>query len=164
MDKTVDELLLDSQGYLDDFEEIHLLKKPYLPTNGVEALELSYEQLAKLSAEQCGEYSHIIAQYSAYIQRIENKEAATLIWLTSKLQDLVCNKLNDYDQYTRYEIKVKLIARENDVVKKLLQQINYTEQKLARLKYISTSITKQSETLNNLRQTKMYAMRSDNGR
>lgn len=158
---TTEELLAEAQSHLDNFENIHNLATPYLPNNALEALELTYDELTKLSADQCAQYSYILEQYSLYLQRIVNKESATLDWLTNQLDKLVCDKLTNYDQYTKHDIKIKLIAKENNVVNNLLQQINFTKQKLARLEYIPSAIKSISKALDSIKHSKISTLRGN---
>lgn len=160
---TTEELLAEAHSHLESYEQIHNLNTPYLPNNALEALELTYDELTKLNADQCAQYCYVLEQYSLYLQRVVNKESATLEWLTNQLDRLVCDKLTNYDQYTKHDIKVKLIAKENDVVNKLLQQINFTKQKLARLEYIPSAIKSISKALDSIKHSKINTMRGKNG-
>ena len=157
---TIEKLAEEAENYLDNFEEINGLARPRLPSN-LDCLEFTYEQLNKLTSEECVNYAYILESYALYLQRIINKENARLNWLNDKLEHLICDKLNQYDQYMKHEFKVKLIAKENTVVANLLQQINLSKQKIARLDFVAPSIKAIAKTLNDIKFTKIK--RYDNG-
>lgn len=154
--KSLEQMMEEANVALDEFEKQHNLTRPNVPTETDEIMALTYSQLEKLSAVQCAEYAYQLAQYAYYVQRVSNRESATLKWLQDMQLKLVSAKLHDYDSYTRFEVKVRLIARENDVVNRLLKIISYTEQKLERLQFLGTTIMKMSDKLENLQRAKSY--------
>jgi len=154
--QTLEEQMELAHKLLDEFESIHNLSKPTVPNETEEILNLTHPQLEKLGAVECAEKAYQLAQYSYYIQRVHNKEAATLKWLKDKLDYFIAAKWSDYDSYTRYEMRGRLIARDNQVVNRLLKLISYSEQKIERLSFLGTTISKMSDKLENLQRAKSY--------
>lgn len=154
--KTLEEQMELAHKLLDEFESIHNLTRPTVPNETEEILNLTHPQLEKLGAVDCAEKAYQLAQYSYYIQRVHNKEAATLKWLKDKLDYFVASKWENYDSFTKYEIRGRLIARDNDVVTRLLKLISYSEQKIERLSFLGTTISKMSDKLENLQRAKSY--------
>ena len=72
------------------------------------------------------------------------------------MNKIVCDKLADYDTYTKYEHKIALIAKENTVVDRLQSIITYTTQTMERLNFLSTSIKNMCETMSNLQKAKAF--------
>lgn len=165
MDKplTIEDKLKEAHSFLDEFESIHNLNIVSIPADTENILNLTHPQLEKLSAIQCSEYAFHLAQYAYYIQRIYNKESANLKWLNDQMLSLVSNKLNDYDKYTKYEVKLRLISRENEVAKRLLGLISFTEQKIERMSFLGATISKMSDKLTDLQRAKHYQTRGPNG-
>jgi hypothetical protein len=154
--QTLEEQMELAHKLLDEFESIHNLTKPTVPNETEAILELTHPQLEKLGAVECAEYAYQLAQYSYYIQRVYNKESASLKWLKDKLDYFVASKWENYDSFTKYEIRGRLIARDNAVVTRLLKLISYTEQKIERLSFLGTTISKMSDKLENLQKAKSY--------
>jgi len=136
----IDSKLEEAQTILDAFENQHILKIQYDGAEIQTIMSLDLKQLELLSVETCANYSYILSQYALYIQKVYNNESSKLKWINNKILDLVCDKLNDYDQYTKYEIKLRLIAKENEIVARLLKLQNLTEQKLDRINFIASNI------------------------
>jgi hypothetical protein len=154
--KTLEEQMELAHKLLDEFESIHNLTRPTVPNETEEILNLTHLQLEKLGAVECAEHAYQLAQYSYYIQRVYNKESASLKWLRDKLDYFIAATWNNYDSYTKYEIRGRLIARDNDVVTRLLKLISYSEQKIERLSFLGTTISKMSDKLENLQRAKSY--------
>jgi hypothetical protein len=154
--QTLEEQMELAHKLLDEFESIHNLSKPTVPNETEEILNLTHPQLEKLGAVECAEKAYQLAQYSYYIQRVHNKEAATLKWLKDKLDYFIAATWSNYDSYTRYEMRGRLIARDNQVVTRLIKLISYSEQKIERLSFLGTTISKMSDKLENLQRAKSY--------
>lgn len=153
-----------AQEILDEFESIHNLKTIAVPSKIDEIWTMSYDRLKKLSAVECSEYAYILAQYSTYIQQMYNREKSKHDWLENKVLQLAAPKLGEYDKYMKYEIKVNLIARENEAFNTLLKHLNFTKQKMTRLEFIPSSIKVLSDNLNNIQRAKSFNNRVENGR
>lgn len=154
--KSLEQMMEEANTVLDEFEAQHNLTRPSVPSETETILNLTYSQLEKLTAVQCAEYSYQLAQYAYYVQRVNNREGATLKWLQDMQLKLVATKIMEYDSYTKHEIKIRLIAKENDVVNRLVKLISYTEQKLERLQFLANTIIKMSDKLENLQRAKSY--------
>lgn len=157
---TLEQKVKEAEDILDEFENIHHLSRVTIPNEIEKILNISYEQLEKLQHIQCAEYAYQLAQYSYYIQRVYNKESARLKWFNNQLQNLTADKLNNYDQYTKYEVKIRLIAKENAVVMRLIQLMNQSEQKMERMSFLGTSISRMSDTMNNLQRAKQQQIKA----
>ncbi len=160
---TTEELLELAQDHLDAFEAEHALAKPYLPSECDQILALNYDDISKLPVETCAHYACILEQYSLYLQRIINKEHAILEWYNNKIMEICAPQLSQYSDYWKYEVKLKLISRDNHVLKDLLSKSHFAKQKIMRLEYIPTSIKAIAKSLNDIRQTKLTLMRGSNG-
>lgn len=153
-----------AQELLDEFEQIHDIRAHIIP-NGLDLVwNLTYEQIQKLTPDQCAEYSYVLAQYSAYVQKIYNRESAKHSWLENKIEELCCSHWNEYSDYIKYPMKIKLISRDNDVIQKLIRLLNFTKQKMIRLDYIPSSIKVLSDKLDNMQRMKSMQNRLDYGK
>lgn len=154
----VDELLNKAQQILDDYEKYSGLPTfEVFDTKEIDAyFKLNISQLNKLSALECANISYVLAEYSFYLQRIYNRESAKNKWGNTKLSELICDKLNSYDKYTKHDYKVALIAKENEVVKQINSVINYTNQTMERLNFLSNSVKHMSDIMSNIQKAKSY--------
>ncbi len=90
--KSLEQMIEEASAILDEFEASHNLIRPAVPTETEEIMGLTYPQLEKLSAVQCAEYAYQLAQYAYYVQRVNNRESATLKWLQNMQLKLVSDK------------------------------------------------------------------------
>lgn len=151
----IDDELKKAHDVLDDYERAHSLVYVEVASEVDRILALTYEELQNLTPQVCAEYAFMLSQYGLYIQTICNKESGNLKWYNHKMVNMVCHQLPQYgDKYTKYEVRLALIARENAAVKSLLSKINLTEQKLERLQFIGSSVKNMADSLNNLQRAK----------
>lgn len=154
MDSTDNELK-QAHDILDTFERTHGLVYVEVSSELDKILALTHEQLQNLSPQVCAEYAFLLSQYGLYIQTISNKEHGNLKWYNNKLIRIVCDKLPQYgDKFTKHEVRLALIAKDNQVVQGLLSSINLTEQKIERLQFIGASLKNMADSLHNLQRAK----------
>ncbi len=156
MDSTIEDKLKQAESMLDIFEAGHNLAQPRMPSRIDEIFDLTYEQLEKLQPVQCAEYSYLLSQYAYYIQRAYNRESTSLKWIQDQIATHVAAKWSNYDGWTKYEVRPRLIARDNEVVNRLLKLASFYEQKMERLNFIGSSVSKMADKLDNLQRAKSY--------
>ncbi len=150
----------DVEAALDDYESSSGLPININPGNEEELqeyLNMDRDKISKLSCLDCGEISIRLAQFSIYIQRLFNREAARVTWATTTIDNSVAPLWNNYDKYLKYDIKVALIGQENEYISKLNKIISYAKQRMNRLEYISSGIKYMSEVLIRQQQYKKKA-------
>ncbi len=152
-----------AQEILNEFESIHQLGNITIPDRLEEIWNLPYNRLQKLSATECAEFGYVLAQYSMYVQKVYNREKSKYEWLDNKIGEIVCDKIGQYSDYWKYEVKVKLIAKENKALEILIKHLNFTKQKIARLEFLPTSIKVLSDNLVNIQRAKSAVYRANNG-
>lgn len=155
----IDELQVKAEKTLDSYEKFSGVPEfiIYDSDQVSKYFSMNIEQLNKLSPVECAEAAYILAQYSFYFQRMYNRESAKHRWAQDQLSKVVCDKMNDYDKYAKYDHKIELIAKENAVVEKLQSIISYTAQMMERMNFLSTSIKHMCETMSNLQKSKSYS-------
>jgi len=150
---SIDEDKAKVEDVLDSYESIQgisVISDPGTKTDLNQYLTMNQSQLQALNISDCAEIAYILAEYAFYIQRLYNKESATLQWAEKKLLEYVCDKLDQFDKYTKYDTKIYCIAKENNAVRKVLRIISYCKQVMERLNFLSTRLHNMSERLNNL--------------
>jgi len=159
----IDELQAKSESILDNYEKISGLPEfsTYDSSDVDIYFKLTIEQLNKLSATECASAAYLLAQYSFYLQRLYNRESAKQRWASDQLTKLVCDKMDDYSTYTKYDHKVALIAKENKVVERLQSVLNYTTQIMERLNFLSTSVKNMCEVMSNIQKAKSFSQRAN---
>jgi len=108
-----------------------------------------------LSASECGSLSFRLQQYAFHIQRCINLEKSRSLWANALLKETTSKYLNNYDSYTKYEVKVSLICQENAFASKLQKIINYAEQRIARLDSLAYSLQAMAKTVGDIQRAKI---------
>lgn len=149
----IDFKLEEQAAFLDKWENDIGIKTISVPPDIDYALSLTYNQLEKLTPEQCAHYAYVLSEYALYIQKLNNRESAKYKSINHEIGKLVAPKLSQYE-YISHEMKVHLIAKENTVVEGLFKRLNLQEQKLERLSFVSSHIKHLSDALNNVHRAK----------
>ena len=161
----VDETLQKCETMLDEYEKLSGISefKPFDDSYVSKLFNMPIELLNKMTAMECAEAAYTLAQYSFYIQRLYNRESAKNKWANNRINRAVCTEIQDYNNsYMKYEQKIELIAKENEVVQKLINIINYSSLVMERLNFLSTSIKNMCETISNLQKAKSYQHKANN--
>lgn len=125
-------------------------------------LGLSYEELKRLTAEDCGEYSFVLAQYSYFIQQELNYHISRVKWCESTLvyitatqgsPEMISNTFG-MGSISTTEYKAAKLATHNSAVKSLLQMLANARLISTTLEGLSYKIDSLSKTLINLQQSK----------
>lgn len=151
----VREQLSEYQSVLDHLAELTKLSKVPLNDDVDEILGMRYATLSKLSAEQCGEYAFILAQYAAHIQVAQNEARAKQNWAHSELVEQSAGVLDSYgDNYVRMEVKIAKAIKEHENLKLLNDIERKATSIITQLDFIASRINMMAQTLLELQQTK----------
>src|SRR5690606_12431112 len=97
-----------------------IIPSPKVSNNIDEIIGLSYDQLVKISAEECSIFSYQLKQYAYYIQQKENRYRNIERWANECLKRVYGKESSNYGtQYTKYEEKMYMIINGNLYADKL---------------------------------------------
>lgn len=147
---------------LDEYE-----KKSGLPTckaPGEESelegyISMDRKSMESLQSENCAEIGYRLSQYSFYLQRLFNREKARVIWAKQQLTETIAKSLGDYDKFTKHDVKVALIMKENTYAEALSKIVTYAEQRAQRLEFLANSLKNMSDALKNMQMAKAQMAR-----
>jgi hypothetical protein len=137
---SVDQRAAALQADLDEFENRHGL--PPLGEPNVELLkylDLTAAQLKGMDAEECGIGSVLLAQYSAYLQRVNNQERASIDWCEDNLQAIIRPRLPKVFGYSWEERRSNAIG-ESDQAKRFEQLMVAAKSRSARIGYLAGKV------------------------
>lgn len=137
---------------------------PYYPQEVQDCMALTYDQILRLTEEECGAKAMILGRFAAYIQKEYNRQHVRIKWAKTKLDYLLAKEGHKYgDKYTKYELKIAMLANENNHAKTLSDIILYAEARSLELTDISKNIALISKTVSDMRQTrhKFYSDKGD---
>ena len=157
----IDQLLSKTESILDNYEKLSGLPEfsVFDVSEVSQYFQMTIEQLNNLTHIDCANASYLLAQYAFYIQRLVNRESARLRWATDQTTKLICDKIDNYSVYTKYDCKIALIAKENEAVNRLQAVVSYTSQTIERLNFLSNSIKNMSDIMSNIQKVKSFQLR-----
>lgn len=120
-------------------------------------LKLNFESLSKMSADELASSAFILDQYALFLQRQINREKAKTNWAKSNLDVVVAENGQNFDKYTKYELRIATIIKENDIARNLNQIIVKATTRLDELDFVATRIASMATKLETLHKSKKYA-------
>jgi hypothetical protein len=147
---------------LDEYEKkagLPACKSPGTEDELEKLLSMDRTSMEGLYAENCAEIGYRLAQYAFYVQRLFNREKTRVIWAKQQLAETIAKSLGDYDKFTKHEVKVSLIIKENTYAESLQKILTYAEQRAQRLEFLATSIKNIADAMKNMQMAKAQMAR-----
>ena len=118
------------------------------PNSEVEKiLSLTAFELKSLTSEECCEKAYAIYNYCNFLQKKYNKEVAKSKWCEEFINYAVSKVSNQFDKYTKWEVKVNSVIREDDFVQKVWRVKRVIDGNVTSSSDIIRDIRKQADTL-----------------
>ena len=118
------------------------------PNSEVEKiLSLTAFELKSLTSEECCEKAYAIYNYCNFLQKKHNKEVAKSKWCEEFINYAVSKVSNQFDKYTKWEVKVNAVIREDDFVQKVWRVKRVIDGNVISSSDIIRDIRKQADTL-----------------
>ena len=128
-------------GYMSDV--IHVEPNPEVE----KILSLTAFELKSLTSEECCEKAYAIYNYCNFLQKKHNKEVAKSKWCEEFINYAVSKVSNQFDKYTKWEVKVNSVIREDDFVQKVWRVKRVIDGNVTTSSDIIRDIRKQADTL-----------------
>jgi hypothetical protein len=120
---------IKSQGASEQLENFKKLVDDYISLKGVKrvtfsedfhvANELDLDVIDRLNQQECFNYAYTLYQYANYIQDEANEQKVVLDWCNSKLNYIIANNQDNFPQFTKHEMKIPLMIKENSFACKI---------------------------------------------
>jgi len=118
-------------------------------------LNLTEDQLRKMSAEECGSGAYMLGRTSTFIQREINHHQRRMNWANSSIDHIVVPVLSQYGgQYTSAPHKRIMAIQENPLCTSLQQLVVQAQLRIDTLAYIVMSVNNMSNHLSELGKSK----------
>lgn len=116
-------------------------------------LNMSREQIEKLSIEDCAEAAILLGSLSFHIQRALNREQAVVNWSTNVLRDLISGRETQYKG--SWESQFSQAVKEDGYANKVDKLKTYAKARADRLSYLASSIKSMSDLFVNMQRAKV---------
>ena len=107
----------------------------------------SIENLERLTQDECFNSAFMLYQYADYISSEKASQEVVLIWCEKALNTIISTEIEDMPQYTKHDIKVAHILRNNDLAKKIDEWKNVAEGRITMLGSKEYSVRKKADCL-----------------
>ncbi len=142
--------------WLDEFESklgIPRFTDIKIAANLGEYLSKTHDELRQLTPEQCAEIATLVVAASVTIQAAYNKELSHVTWANDALRLGVAGKTENYrGSFFQQESQV---IKHDDYLFKVFRIKSYAQQRVDRLSFLSNTLHKFAEKLENLQQAKL---------
>lgn len=102
---------------INDYIESKNFNGPSFNEEFKEAEDFDLSKLNNLSRDECFNYGFMLYQYADFIGAELNKTKSIIAWCEDSLNQIYCNELINMPQYTKHEIKIASIIKENEIAK-----------------------------------------------
>ena len=118
-------------------------------------LNLTQQQLNKLSPEDCGEGAFLLTQEATFIQCQLNVLQSKMDWCKRRIDKIIAPIIrSQLQRYMDADLKRSLAVQQDDVAEKLQQLYDKTHSYHTRLAYLPTGLRAQADKLGKYQETK----------
>lgn len=143
---------------LDQYEKNTGLAAIYKDETVEKILSMSYSDLASLSDEGCGEAAFSMFQYSAFLQKENNRHSAIMVWAKHYIDIEIGNRIDQYggSKYCSFEEKkIKALSdATNEYITKLGRIYMQAKVYYEETNFIANRVSQIGSCLLELQQTK----------
>ena len=137
----LEEFIQNIDNYMSDVISVE-------PNKEVEKiLNLSSFELKSLTSEECCEKAYAIFNYCNFLQKKHNKELARLKWCDEFISHIVASKSHHFDKFTKWEVKVNCVIREDEFTQKVWRVKLIVEGNVTASTDIIRDVRRQADTL-----------------
>jgi hypothetical protein len=161
--KTAKEKLSFTDNLLNEYEK--QLGLPPCKSPGTEEelqsyLSMGREEIEKLTPEAASSIICRLAQYAFYLKRTYNVEKSRVIWAKQQLTNIIASKIDSYDKWIKFDVKVALITKEDSYAQNISKILTYAEQRMTRTEYLADFIKNISDSVRAIQMTKVQMLKN----
>ncbi len=145
--KNVSEKLEEIEQRIDEYSEQLKLSSITPSEDTAKYINLSREDINKLTADECHEAYYSLCKEALCIQYHANLLKTKINWATSCIDFMVADKLSSYDQYTPSAQKRILAIKENSAALKLQEFITNSQLKYNLIAYLPEQLKNIADSL-----------------
>ena len=139
------------QKFLDGIQQ-YITGANIAPTNFTPefaiAETLTVEKMEKLTQDDCFNYAYQLYQYADHIAWCRSQSENVVRWCKENLGSIVASEVTQIEvQFMKYETKVDLIKRENDIARNINEWLITAESRLELLKSREYNVRRKADVL-----------------
>ena len=110
-------------------------------------INLDSHSLKSLTPEECCQKAFVLQGYCSFLQKIYNKHLARFKWCEEFINHMVAGRADGFDKFTKWEVKVNHVIREDDFAQNVWRVKRVAEGKVTLLSDTIRDIRRQADTL-----------------
>jgi len=139
------------QKFLDGIQQ-YITGANIAPTNFTTefaiAETLTLDKMEKLTQDDCFNYAYQLYQYADHIAWCRSQSENVVRWCKENLGSIVASEVTQIEvQFMKYETKVDLIKRENDIARNINEWLMTAESRLELLKSREYNVRRKADIL-----------------
>jgi len=139
----LDKFVQDLEDYVSSEGVISAKLNPEIET----IINLTGFELKSLTGEECCEKAFCLQGYCNFLQKIYNTHLIRTRWCEEFINHAVAKQANNFDKYTKWEVKVSAVIREDDFIQKVWRTKRVAEGRATLLSDTIRDIRRQADTL-----------------
>ena len=132
---------------VDDYIELKGLEPISFSEDFNRALNLSMDSLDMLTQQECFNYAYTLYAYAGYIQDEQSQQQVVVDWCISRLNYIIATNEDCFPQYTKHEMKIPILIKENSFASKVESWRLVAESRLKRLEGKEVLIKREADCL-----------------
>ena len=109
---------------------------------------MSHEQLERLTQDDCFNFAFQLYQFADHVAWCRSQSENVVRWCRENLGSIVASEVTQIEvQFMKYETKVDLIKRENDIAKNINEWLITAESRLELLKSREYNVRRKADIL-----------------
>lgn len=139
----LDDFIQNLESYISNEGVVDVKSNPDIE----KTINLTGFELKSLTGEECCEKAFCLQGYCNFLQKIYNRHLVRTKWCEELINYAVAKQADNFDKYTKWEVKVNSVIREDDFVQKVWRVKRVAEGRASLLFDTVRDIRRQADTL-----------------
>jgi|TARA_R110000744_G_scaffold169258_1_gene287112 hypothetical protein len=139
----LDSFVQDLEGYISSEGVVTVKPNPEIE----KTINLTGFELKSLTGEECCEKAFCLQGYCNFLQKIYNTHLVRAKWCEDFINHAVSKQADNFDKYTKWEVKVSSVIRGDDFIQKVWRVKRVAEGRVTLLSDSIRDIRRQADTL-----------------
>ena len=132
---------------VDDYIELKGIQQISFSEDFKIALSLDLDTIDRLTQQECFDYAYTLYQYAGYVQDESSQQQVGVDWCNSRLNYVIATNEDCFPQYTKHEMKIPILIKENSFASKIESWRLIAESRLKRLEGKEVLIKRKADCL-----------------
>ena len=132
---------------VDDYIELKGIQQISFSEDFKIALSLDLDTIDRLTQQECFDYAYTLYQYAGYVQDECSQQQVVVDCWNTRLNYVIATNEDCFPQYTKHEMKIPILIKENSFASKIESWRLIAESRLKRLEGKEVLIKRKADCL-----------------